>query len=187
MLFVSFPPSLCKLDCTFSHFEHSSSCPTCRKQLGENDFTELVVADNYEALKNENTRLKQQQTSLRLQYEQNLNDMQNKLMENDIDGSATDGNRTDGNGIDGSATDGSVTDGNGTDGNGTDGNGTAVDAANLHNKTKVCKYYFRGGCHYGNECWNSHEPTNVNLENVGERKRTRGGHRHNKNKGSDGG
>ena len=80
MLFVSFPPSLSKLDCTYSHFEHSSSCPTCRKQLGENDFTELVVADNYEALKNENTRLKQQLTSLRLQYEQNLNDMQNKLM-----------------------------------------------------------------------------------------------------------
>ncbi len=80
MLFVSFPPSLSKLDCTYSHFEHSSSCPTCRKQLGENDFTELVVAENYEALTNENTRLKQQQTSLRLQYEQNLNDMQNKLM-----------------------------------------------------------------------------------------------------------
>jgi hypothetical protein len=80
MLFVSFPPSLRKLDCTFSHFEHSSSCPTCRKQLGENDFTELVVADNYEALTNENARLKQQQTSLRLQYEQILNDMQNKLM-----------------------------------------------------------------------------------------------------------
>ena len=120
--------------------------------------------------------------------------MQNKLMAididgNGIDGSATDGNRTDGNGIDGSATDGSVTDGNVSDGNGTDGNGSAVDAANLHNKTKVCKYYFRGGCHYGNECWNSHEPTNCNLdnENVGERKRTRGGRRHNKNKGSDGG
>jgi len=80
MLFVSFPPSLPKLECTYSHFEHSSSCPTCRKQLGENDFTELVVANNYEALTNENTRLKQQQTSLRLQYEQNLNDMQNKLM-----------------------------------------------------------------------------------------------------------
>ena len=147
MLFVSFPPSLRKLDCTFSHFEHSSSCPTCRKQLGENDFTELVVADNngssttkshmqalfsrksisgvlpytdlcegliqhieftrkstkflmkqlivqlhqgrngseslqrsHAALANENTRLKQQSSSLRLQYEQNLNDMQNKLM-----------------------------------------------------------------------------------------------------------
>ena len=112
-------------------------------------------------------------------------------MENDIDGSATDGNRTDGNGIDGSATDGSVTDGNGTDGNGTDGNGTAVDAANLHNKTIVCKYYFRGRCHYGNQCWNSHEPTDVNFldnENVCKIKRTRGGRRHiNKNKGSDGG
>ena len=74
MLFVSFPPSLPKLDCTYSHFEYSSSCPTCRNQLGENDFTELVVADNYEALANENTRLKQQQTSLRLQYEQNHGD-----------------------------------------------------------------------------------------------------------------
>ena len=80
MLIVSFPPSLPKLDCTYSHFEYSSSCPTCRKQLGENDFTELVVADNYEALANENTRLKQQNSSMRLQYEQNLNDMQNKLM-----------------------------------------------------------------------------------------------------------
>jgi len=164
MLFVSYPPSLPKLDCTFSHFEHSSSCPTCRKQLGENDFTELVVADNYEALTKENTRIKQQQTSLRLQYEQNLNDMQNKLMANGIDGSATDGNVTDGNFI-------------------------AVDAENLPNQTKICKYYFQGGCHYGNECWNSHEATNRNLDNdnVGERKRTRGGHRHNKNKGSDGG
>jgi len=164
MLFVSYPPSLPKLDCTFSHFEHSSSCPTCRKQLGENDFTELVVADNYEALTKENTRIKQQQTSLRLQYEQNLNDMQNKLMANGIDGSATDGNVIDGNFI-------------------------AVDAENLPNQTKICKYYFQGGCHYGNECWNSHEATNRNLDNdnVGERKRTRGGHRHNKNKGSDGG
>ena len=137
MLFVSYPPSLPKLDCTFSHFEHSSSCPTCRKQLGENDFTELVVADNYEALTKENTRIKQQQTSLRLQYEQNLNDMQNKLMANGIDGSATDGNVIDGNFI-------------------------AVDAENLPNQTKICKYYFQGGCHYGNECWNSHEATNRN-------------------------
>ena len=162
MLFVSYPPSLPKLDCTFSHFEHSSSCPTCRKQLGENDFTELVVADNYEALTKENTRIKQQQTSLRLQYEQNLNDMQNKLMANGIDGSATDGIRTVGNGIDGSATNGSATDGNVTDGNVTDGNFIAVDAENLPNQTKICKYYFQGGCHYGNECWNSHEATNRN-------------------------
>jgi hypothetical protein len=157
---LSPPP---KQDCTYSHFEHSSSCPTCRKQLGENDFIELVVADNYEALTNENAWLKQKQTSLRLQYEQKFNDMQNKLLANDIDGSATDGNRTDGNrtngnGIDGSVTDGNVNDGNVNDGNSNDGNGTAVDSANLHNKT-----------------------------NVGKRKRTRGGRRHNKNKGSDGG
>ena len=79
-LFPSLPPSLPKQDCTYSHFEHSSSCPTCRKQLGENDFTELVVADNYEALTNENAWLKQHNSSLRIQYEQNLNDMQNKLM-----------------------------------------------------------------------------------------------------------
>jgi hypothetical protein len=139
-------PSLSKQDCTYSHFEHSSSCPTCRKQLGENDFTELVVADNngssttkshmqalfsrksisgvlpytdlcegliqhieftkkstkflmkqlivqihqgrngsesmqrsHAALAIENTRLKQQSSSLRLQYEQSLNDLQNKL------------------------------------------------------------------------------------------------------------
>ena len=144
---LCFLPSLPKLDCTYSHFEHSSSCPTCRKQLGENDFTELVVADNngssttkshmqalfsrksisgvlpytdlcegliqhieftrkstkflmkqlivqlhqgrngseslqrsHAALANENTRLKQQSSSMRLQYEQNLNDMQNKLV-----------------------------------------------------------------------------------------------------------
>mmetsp|Transcript_4906 Transcript_4906/g.10835 ORF Transcript_4906/g.10835 Transcript_4906/m.10835 type:complete len:159 (+) Transcript_4906:340-816(+) len=33
-------------ECTYSHFENSSQCPTCRRTLGENDFTELVVADN---------------------------------------------------------------------------------------------------------------------------------------------
>mmetsp|Transcript_9318 Transcript_9318/g.21129 ORF Transcript_9318/g.21129 Transcript_9318/m.21129 type:complete len:368 (+) Transcript_9318:224-1327(+) len=31
-------------ECTYSHFEHSSQCPTCNRRLGENDFTELVVA-----------------------------------------------------------------------------------------------------------------------------------------------
>ena len=34
-----------EIECTYSHFEHSSECPTCRRKLGENDFTELVVAD----------------------------------------------------------------------------------------------------------------------------------------------
>mmetsp|Transcript_27005 Transcript_27005/g.55493 ORF Transcript_27005/g.55493 Transcript_27005/m.55493 type:complete len:386 (-) Transcript_27005:90-1247(-) len=32
-------------ECTYSHFENSCECPTCRRRLGENDFTELVVAD----------------------------------------------------------------------------------------------------------------------------------------------
>ena len=33
------------IDCTYSHFEHNSECPTCGKPLSENDFTELVVSD----------------------------------------------------------------------------------------------------------------------------------------------
>jgi len=33
-------------DCTYSHFQQSSSCPTCRHTLGENDFTELVIAES---------------------------------------------------------------------------------------------------------------------------------------------
>jgi hydroxylamine reductase (hybrid-cluster protein) len=39
--------SLCcmLLDCTFQHFNSNSTCPCCRKNLGENDFMELVVAD----------------------------------------------------------------------------------------------------------------------------------------------
>lgn len=32
-------------ECTYSHFESSSQCPVCKKELTENDFTELVVAD----------------------------------------------------------------------------------------------------------------------------------------------
>ena len=32
-------------ECTYSHFERSSQCPTCGRRLAENDFTELVVAD----------------------------------------------------------------------------------------------------------------------------------------------
>lgn len=32
------------LDCTYSHFESNSQCPTCGKTLTENDFTELVIA-----------------------------------------------------------------------------------------------------------------------------------------------
>lgn len=34
------------LDCTYTHFENNSQCPSCRATLGESDFTELVVADN---------------------------------------------------------------------------------------------------------------------------------------------
>ena len=137
-----------KPDCTYSHFEHSSECPTCRKRLGEQDFTELVVADAnngtsdiqkttmqallskksgggylphadlcqslirqidaskqstkfllkqllvethkqsrgnmsslraHEQLKNSHTQLKQQHHSQRLQYEQTIKDLQNKL------------------------------------------------------------------------------------------------------------
>ncbi len=33
------------IECTYSHFEQSSQCPICTKNLTENDFTELVVAD----------------------------------------------------------------------------------------------------------------------------------------------
>ncbi|KAL3808221.1 hypothetical protein ACHAXA_011289, partial [Cyclostephanos tholiformis] len=133
-------------DCTYKHFEQNSTCPVCRRPLGENDFTELVVADSngsnsmksnmqalfskksvsgylqfqdmcegliqqidytklntkfllkqliiesrkagrsnvaaakaHEALKAENTHLKQMNSSLRLQYEQTINDLQNKL------------------------------------------------------------------------------------------------------------
>ncbi|KAL7548501.1 hypothetical protein ACHAWF_011793 [Thalassiosira exigua] len=133
-------------ECTYSHFETSSECPTCRRRLGENDFTELVVADNngsdisktsmqamfskksssgnlqfadicqsliqqidvskkstkfllkqllveshrsgrtsmaaaraHDSLKAENTHLKQLNSSQRLQYEQTINDLQNKL------------------------------------------------------------------------------------------------------------
>lgn len=32
-------------ECTFAHFSESSSCPKCARTLGEDDFTELVVAD----------------------------------------------------------------------------------------------------------------------------------------------
>ena len=133
-------------ECTYSHFEQSSECPTCRRRLGENDFTELVVADSngsdiaksnmqtlfskksssgclhysdvcqsliqqiecskqstkfllkqllveshragrtsmaaartHESLRTENTQLKQANSTLRLQYEQTINDLQNKL------------------------------------------------------------------------------------------------------------
>lgn len=135
-------------DCTYSHFERSSQCPTCRKTLGDQDFTELVVADGsngasdiakssmqamfskkgsggylphaelcqslirqidaskqntkfllkqllvethkqsrgnmgalraQEQLRNENTQLKQTVSSQRLQYEQTIKDLQNKL------------------------------------------------------------------------------------------------------------
>mmetsp|Transcript_251 Transcript_251/g.548 ORF Transcript_251/g.548 Transcript_251/m.548 type:complete len:377 (-) Transcript_251:78-1208(-) len=133
-------------ECTYSHFENSSQCPTCRRTLGENDFTELVVADNngsdiskmsmqalfskksrsgnlqysdicqsliqqidvskqstkfllkqllveshksgrtsmvaaraQESLKAENTHLKQLNSSQRLQYEQTISELQNKL------------------------------------------------------------------------------------------------------------
>ena len=133
-------------ECTYSHFEQSSQCPTCHRTLGESDFTELVVADNngadisktsmqnlfskksssgnlqfsdvcqsvirqidvskqstkfllkqllveshrsgrtnllaaraHESLKAENTHLKQTISSQRLQYEQTINDLQNKL------------------------------------------------------------------------------------------------------------
>lgn len=31
------------IECTYSHFEHNSACPTCSKSLTENDFTELVI------------------------------------------------------------------------------------------------------------------------------------------------
>jgi hypothetical protein len=139
---------LLKIECTYSHFERSSQCPTCRKTLGDQDFTELVVADGsngatdiakssmqamfskknsggylphaelcqslirqidaskqntkfllkqllvethkqsrgnvgamraQEQLRNENTQLKQTVSSQRLQYEQTINDLQNKL------------------------------------------------------------------------------------------------------------
>lgn len=43
-------------ECTYSHFNSSSTCPVCRKLLGANDFMELVVADpssaTEESLKN---------------------------------------------------------------------------------------------------------------------------------------
>jgi hypothetical protein len=35
-----------RIDCTYRHFEHSSSCPTCGRGLNEDDFTELVVAES---------------------------------------------------------------------------------------------------------------------------------------------
>ena len=144
-------PSL-TTECTYAHFEQSSECPTCRRRLGENDFTELVVADNningkdisksnmqrlfskkagsgslqfadvcqsliqqidqskqstrfllkqllvethragrtsmqasrlHEQLKTENTQLKQINASQRLQYEQTINDLQNKVQAKD--------------------------------------------------------------------------------------------------------
>jgi hypothetical protein len=33
------------IECTYSHFNSSSTCPVCQKTLGANDFLELVVAD----------------------------------------------------------------------------------------------------------------------------------------------
>lgn len=134
-------------ECTYSHFERSSQCPTCGRRLAENDFTELVVADantgtdvvkanmqslltkkhsggmlqyseicqslirqvdstkqatkfllkqllleshksgrnnlmasrTHEALQAENTQLKQLNSSQRLQYEQTITTLQNKL------------------------------------------------------------------------------------------------------------
>lgn len=141
-------------DCTYSHFERSSQCPTCRKTLGDQDFTELVVADGsngasdiakssmqamfskknnggylphaelcqslirqidaskqntkfllkqllvethkqsrsnmgalraQEQLRNENTQLKQTVSSQRLQYEQTIKDLQNKLQARESD------------------------------------------------------------------------------------------------------
>mmetsp|Transcript_21617 Transcript_21617/g.49176 ORF Transcript_21617/g.49176 Transcript_21617/m.49176 type:complete len:431 (-) Transcript_21617:212-1504(-) len=33
-------------ECTYTHFQQSSSCPTCRRNLGENDFTEVVIAES---------------------------------------------------------------------------------------------------------------------------------------------
>jgi TolA-binding protein len=33
------------IECTYSHFNDSSRCPSCGKSLGANDFMELVVAD----------------------------------------------------------------------------------------------------------------------------------------------
>ena len=33
------------VECTYVHFQASSNCPVCRKTLGANDFTEIVVAD----------------------------------------------------------------------------------------------------------------------------------------------
>lgn len=39
------PPRPNRLECTYSHFETSSQCPSCGSSLTENDFTELVVAD----------------------------------------------------------------------------------------------------------------------------------------------
>jgi hypothetical protein len=135
-----------KTDCTYTHFEQDNQCPKCQRRLAEDDFTELVVANNngsnsmklnmqalfskkstsgclqftdvcqglmeqfdstkknmrvlmkqmliesnragrssyaaaraHESLKAENTHLKQMHSSLRLQYEQTINDLQNKL------------------------------------------------------------------------------------------------------------
>jgi hypothetical protein len=39
---ASFLPSI---ECTYSHFNNSSTCPVCQRTLGANDFMELVVAD----------------------------------------------------------------------------------------------------------------------------------------------
>jgi hypothetical protein len=43
-------------ECTYEHFNQSSSCPTCSKKLGAEDFMELVIADpsasTTEAVKN---------------------------------------------------------------------------------------------------------------------------------------
>jgi len=139
-----------KTECTYSHFEQSSQCPTCNRRLGESDFTELVVADGngadiqkttmqtlfqkrsatgclpyadicqtlihqidvskqstkfllkqllveshragrnsvnaarmYESLKNENIQLKQQVHSQRLQYEQRITELENKVKAKD--------------------------------------------------------------------------------------------------------
>jgi hypothetical protein len=47
---VNLTPRECPLlfyltECTYGHFNASSSCPVCNKTLGANDFTEVVVAD----------------------------------------------------------------------------------------------------------------------------------------------
>ena len=46
---VNLTPPECPLfyltECTYGHFNASSSCPVCNKTLGANDFTEVVVAD----------------------------------------------------------------------------------------------------------------------------------------------